>query len=210
MAQLSSHTLNIHHGPESRTISLLFDADKTSQIEPVSKVKKTKLCIKETLKEKVPRKWFCAGCSPVDRTAAGKTRACRHPAFRRNNILKASSVKSVYVITSDLKSCRTTCTGSLGLCHYCTIIVPFLYHYWDFYPVTLTCSKKSKRAEQNFGWFPKFQRMTPFHLCKVRSRSNLAKTSNKVSNANIWLVGSASTWKQHKCGMLKRADSSST
>lgn len=151
MARLSSHTLNIHHGPESRTISLLFDADKTSQIEPVSKVKKTKLCIKETLKEKVPRKWFCAGCSPVDHTAAGKTRACRHPAFRRNNILKASSVKSVYVITCDLKICRTTYTGSLGLYHYCAIIVPLLYHCWDFYPVTPTCSKKSKRAEQNFG-----------------------------------------------------------
>lgn len=56
MAHLGSHTSNIHHGPESAATSLLFDADKSSQIEPVSEVKKTKLCIKEPLEEKSPGK----------------------------------------------------------------------------------------------------------------------------------------------------------
>lgn len=52
MSHLTSHTLNINHGPESSVASLLFDADKSSWIEPVSKVKKTNLCIKKGAERK--------------------------------------------------------------------------------------------------------------------------------------------------------------
>lgn len=148
MAPLSSHTLNIHHGPESSTTSLLFDADKSSQIEPVSKVKKTNLCIKERLEEKGPRK------CPPDCTAAGNMHTRRRPADGRQNNVNTLSGKSTYVIISDLKQAN----DGLTLCQYCAIIVLLLCCYWAFLfkmspkrgEATLACCKKSKGAEQNY------------------------------------------------------------
>lgn len=81
MSHLSSPTLNIHHRPESSATSLLFDADKSGWIEPVSKVKKTNLCIKEPLEEKSPRKWICSG----GRGRWQRKPSCRHAAFQKHH-----------------------------------------------------------------------------------------------------------------------------
>lgn len=130
-----------------------------------------------------------------------RVQSCQPHCCRENTRMQTSSFHEEQHFKSIIREVRL-CDylwpkNLLYYLHWQPWIVPLLYHYCDFYPVKVACALKSPNVQNRT-----LEIMTPFHLCKVgsRSRSKPAKTSKKVSNANIWLVVSALAWKRHQCG----------